>query len=276
MINLVPMLSWKTLIKAQLHNQNDLQAEALAATMSTSSAADAVFSTTELFEQILSHFDIKDLVLLRQVSSHWRDVMAESLVLRRAMFLADGPELPFEWHLHYGFYGTPYRYTKEQFGAASDPGSIAAKFRSCRFQSTAFRQKIRRFHRHHERNQESSPLASPLPSQSFQGCWCRQPILENAHCTTSVYFHSCGLQHDDLQPRRHPIQRHGTCYAHRERLCMQVRPRCFDGRYACHVPDQRRRERWPGHPPAERTHSRLHLLLARAQTEKNSHTGPLF
>lgn len=138
MINLVPMLSWKTLRKAQLHDQNDVQAESPAATTSTSSAADAVFSTTELLEQILSHFDIKDLVLLRQVSSHWRDVMAESLVLRRAMFLADGPELPFEWHFHYGFYGMPYRYTKEQFGAASDLESNAVKFRSCRFNPLLF------------------------------------------------------------------------------------------------------------------------------------------
>lgn len=93
-----------------------MQAESIVATRSNTPATDAVLATTELFEQILSHFDIKELVLLRRVSRHWSDVMQESLVLQRIMFLAPEPKLPFEWHLNIGAYEEPYIYTKERFG----------------------------------------------------------------------------------------------------------------------------------------------------------------
>lgn len=61
----------KRLEQTQLHDQ----------TPSTTPAADAALSTTELLEQILSHSDIKELVLLRRVSRHWSHVVAESPVL---------------------------------------------------------------------------------------------------------------------------------------------------------------------------------------------------
>jgi hypothetical protein len=84
--------------------------------MSTS-AADAVLSTTELLEHILFHLGVEDLTLLRRVSRHWRDVMAASLVLQRAMFLAPEPELPFKWYLQWMNFGEPWRYIKKTSGA---------------------------------------------------------------------------------------------------------------------------------------------------------------
>jgi hypothetical protein len=62
---------------------------------------------------MLSHFDIKDLVLLRRVSCHWSEVTAESPLLQRAMFLVPEPELPFEWHLQRSTSDEPRRYTKK-------------------------------------------------------------------------------------------------------------------------------------------------------------------
>lgn len=89
--------------------------------MSRFPATDAALSTTELLEQILSHLDIKDLVVLRRVSRHWRDVMPKSLVIQRAMFLAPEPKLPFQWHLQWITLGQPWRYIKKPFGAVSEP-----------------------------------------------------------------------------------------------------------------------------------------------------------
>jgi hypothetical protein len=62
-------------------------------------ATSIVLSTTELLEQILSHLDVQDFIILRRVSCHWRDVLSSSLILQRAMLLAPEPELDFEWHL---------------------------------------------------------------------------------------------------------------------------------------------------------------------------------
>lgn len=87
------------LTQSQLHDQANAKVESPATTMSTPTATHDALSTTELLEQILSYLSVEDLILLRHVSRHWRDTMAGSLVLRRAMFLAPEPELPFEWHL---------------------------------------------------------------------------------------------------------------------------------------------------------------------------------
>ena len=57
--------------------------------------------------------------MLRRVSRHWSDVMVESPVLQRAMFLAPQPELPFEWTLKDDSYDVPYLYTKGQSRSAS-------------------------------------------------------------------------------------------------------------------------------------------------------------
>lgn len=114
------LITTELLEQTQLHDRADTQAESPAAAISTTPAADSVLSTTELLEQILSHFDIKDLVSLRRVSRHWSDVMAESSVFQRAMFLAPEPELPFEWHLQEDTsFDEPDRYTKERSSSTS-------------------------------------------------------------------------------------------------------------------------------------------------------------
>ena len=147
------------LIKVKLHDQTDTQAESVAATistvpvapdvfLSTTPAVGDVFSTTELLEQILSHFDIKDLLLLRQVSRHWRDVMAGSLVLQRAMFLAPEPAPLFEWHLKHRPYDEPYRlvnepyhYIQKQFATALEIKSGYKALKSCQLNPLFFERK---------------------------------------------------------------------------------------------------------------------------------------
>jgi hypothetical protein len=134
-----PELSAAELLNhTHLYDQTNTKAESLVAIPSTTPAADAALSTTELLEQILSYFDIKDLVLLRRVSRHWSDVMAESLVLQRAMFLAPEPELPFKWYLKNGAYGEPHRYTKEQSSIMLELEPEARSFESSRFNPLLF------------------------------------------------------------------------------------------------------------------------------------------
>lgn len=111
------LFMYNVLIHSQLYNQANPEAHSATATMSTSPATDAAMSTTELLEQILSHLGVEDLILLRRVSRHWRNVMAGSLILQRAMFLAPEPELPFEWYLQWMNFGEPWRYIKKTSGA---------------------------------------------------------------------------------------------------------------------------------------------------------------
>lgn len=121
----------------QLHDQTNPQAESSAPLTMSTSAADAVLSTTELLEHILSHLDIKNLVLLHRVSHHWCNVMAESLVLQRAMFLVPEPELPFKWHLQWVSVGQPWRYIKKTSGTALETGETVV-LKSARFNPVLF------------------------------------------------------------------------------------------------------------------------------------------
>ena len=128
----------KRLDQTQLHDQTNTRVKSPVATPSTTPAADAALSTTELLEQILSHFDIKGLVLLRRVSRHWSDVMAESPVLQRVMFLAPEPELPFEWKLKYDPHEDLYIYTKAPSGTVSELDSDEQGFQPSRFNPLLF------------------------------------------------------------------------------------------------------------------------------------------
>jgi hypothetical protein len=121
----------KRLEETQLHDQ----------TPSTTPAADAALSTTELLEQILSHFEIKELVLLRRVSRHWSDVMAESPVLQRAMFLAPEPELPVKWHKK-RLASDKLRYTKEVLGTVFEFDSSIEAYKSSRFNPIFFETRL--------------------------------------------------------------------------------------------------------------------------------------
>lgn len=80
-------------------------------------------------------------MLLRRVSCHWRDTMAGSLVLRRAMFLAPEPELPFEWHLQWICLGqVQWRYLQNPSGTASKPGETVLQ--SSRFNPLLFERRL--------------------------------------------------------------------------------------------------------------------------------------
>ena len=93
-----------------------------ASTTSNDTASDAALSITEILEKILSYLSVEDLILLRRVSRHWRDVMAGSLVLQRAMFLAPEPVLPFEWHLQGMSFDKPWLYIRQPSGTAPELG----------------------------------------------------------------------------------------------------------------------------------------------------------
>lgn len=56
--------------------------------MSSTPAAETVFSTNELLEQILLHLSIDDLFKTLQVSNTWQTVISRSKAIRRKMFLA--------------------------------------------------------------------------------------------------------------------------------------------------------------------------------------------
>ena len=117
-----------------------MEVESPAATMSKSTAAHNALSTTELLEQILSHLGVEDLVLLRRVSRHWRNTMAGSLVLQRAMFLAHEPELPFEWHLQSLVLGQQWRNIQKTSVPARKPEGRV--FQSSRFNPLLFERKV--------------------------------------------------------------------------------------------------------------------------------------
>lgn len=57
-------------------------------------AADAVFGTNELLENILLHLPHKDLLVARTVSKQWKALTDSSIWLKRAMFLAPSAEGP--------------------------------------------------------------------------------------------------------------------------------------------------------------------------------------
>lgn len=101
-------------------------------------AAKAVFSTTELLEQILSHLVVEELFYLRRVSRHWRDVMNRSLILQRAMFLAPEPESNFESHLqpHRRGRGSHHGCTRNSCGTAPSRGHTT--MRSARYNALLF------------------------------------------------------------------------------------------------------------------------------------------
>lgn len=182
---------------SDLLDQTNAQAESPVATTSTTPATDAVLSTTELLEQILSHFDIKELVLLRRVSRNWTDVMAESLVLQRIMYLAPESELPFEWHLKHGAYEEPYLYTKVQSGTVSEFGPDDEVFTSCRFNPLLFERRPNadtsntdetnhafRSHRFYPRH----PLKDVGASKLFSRMLIAQPPFDYAFvgCNTTI------------------------------------------------------------------------------------------
>lgn len=108
--------------------------------MSKPTATHDALSTTELLEQILSYLSVEDLILLRRVCRHWRNVMANSLVLRRAMFLAPEPELSFEWHLQSVALDQAWSYTKKPSGAVPEPGETVLQ--SSRFNPLLFERKL--------------------------------------------------------------------------------------------------------------------------------------
>jgi hypothetical protein len=108
-------------------------------------AASIIFSTTELLEQVLSHLGVQDLIVLRRVSCHWRDVINSSLILQRALFLAPEPELDFEWHLKARCpnplcRGKPHRYGRKPRGTVPDRGDTTMK--SARFNSLMFERRL--------------------------------------------------------------------------------------------------------------------------------------
>jgi len=55
---------------------------------SSTPAADAVFATSELLEQILSSLEMKDPFVVQRVCVKWRAVIRNSLCLRQKMYLA--------------------------------------------------------------------------------------------------------------------------------------------------------------------------------------------
>jgi hypothetical protein len=175
------------------HNRINTQAEPQVATTSTTPAADAVLSITELLEQILSHFDIKELILLRQVSRYWSDAMAESLVLQRAMFLEPEPELPFQWKLQRDPFDKRLRYIKQRSDTVSELDHEV--FKSSRFNPLLSETRFdagmddtycsidsaRLYPRHN--------LKDVCASKLFSRMLVAQPPVDHARvsCTTSLY-----------------------------------------------------------------------------------------
>jgi hypothetical protein len=108
-------------------------------------AASVVFSTTELLEQVLSHLDVQDLIVLRRVAHQWRNVLNSGLILQRAMFLTPEPELDFEWHLRARCpnppcRGKPHRYGRKPRGTVPDRGDTIMK--PARFNSLMFERRL--------------------------------------------------------------------------------------------------------------------------------------
>jgi hypothetical protein len=134
------LFMYNVLIHSQLYNQSNPEAHSATATMSASPATDAAMSTTELLERVLSHLGVEYLILLRRVSRHWRDVMAGSLVLQRAMFLAPEPELPFEWYLQWMNFGEPWRYIKKTSGAVLEHDETVV-MKSSRFNPVLYKRR---------------------------------------------------------------------------------------------------------------------------------------
>lgn len=128
------------LIQSQLHNQTNAMVNSPASTTSNDTASDAALSITEILEKILSYLSVEDLILLRRVSRHWRDVMAGSLVLQRAMFLAPEPVLPFEWHLQGMSFDKPWLYIRQPSGTAREPGERVMQ--SSRFNPLLFEKRL--------------------------------------------------------------------------------------------------------------------------------------
>jgi len=184
------LFTTELLKQTHLQDQTNTEVETLVVAPSTTPAADAALSTTELLEQILSHFDIKELVLLRRVSHHWSDVMAESPVLQRAMFLAPEPELPFEWHEE-RLDSDKLRYTKEVSGTVD----AFLAYKSSRFNPLFFETRL-------DAGMDQTHLSSRLvqlyprrnlkdvsASKLFSRMLVAQPPVKfaNLGCTTQLY-----------------------------------------------------------------------------------------